>query len=153
MMLVSPDSKGTLKKSGERDTNGNSNKTCATLFSPISEVLLSKRPTNQPPQSPETPSHPLRLEWIEAGSLAENPLNWRRHPDAQVKALKDVIGDPSIGWAGACLYNERTGRLIDGHARKNVRYGEIAQLVEQVAAVPETIVETSANDAALRKKN
>jgi hypothetical protein len=23
-----------------------------------------------------------------------------------------------VGWAGACLYNERTGRLIDGHARK-----------------------------------
>jgi hypothetical protein len=22
---------------------------------------------------------PLRLEWIEAGSLTENPLNWRRH--------------------------------------------------------------------------
>jgi len=25
-----------------------------------------------------------------------------------------------VGWAGACLFNERTGRLIDGHARKAV---------------------------------
>lgn len=35
-----------------------------------------------------------------------------------MSALRDVLGDPEIGWAGACLYNERTQRLIDGHARK-----------------------------------
>lgn len=62
---------------------------------------------------------PLRLEWIEAGSLAENPLNWRRHPEGQTAALKELIGDEEVGWAGACLYNERTKRLIDGHARKS----------------------------------
>ncbi len=62
---------------------------------------------------------PLRLEWIEAGTLAENPANWRTHPQGQVNALKSVIGDSEIGWAGACLYNERTKRLIDGHARRN----------------------------------
>jgi ParB family chromosome partitioning protein len=61
----------------------------------------------------------LRLEWIEAGSLAENPHNWRRHPEGQMAALKDVLADEEIGWAGACLFNERTGRLIDGHARRN----------------------------------
>jgi hypothetical protein len=61
----------------------------------------------------------LRLEYIEAGSLTENPSNWRTHPAGQTDALKELIGDPDIGWAGACLYNERTKRLIDGHARKN----------------------------------
>ena len=66
----------------------------------------------------EAKTQPLRLEWIEAGSLAENPANWRRHPDGQMSALKDVIADPDIGWAGALLYNERTKRLIDGHARR-----------------------------------
>jgi len=30
------------------------------------------------------------------------------------------MDDPDVGWAGACLYNERTKRLIDGHARKSV---------------------------------
>jgi hypothetical protein len=60
----------------------------------------------------------LRLEWIAAESLTENPRNWRRHPEGQVQAIKDVLADPEIGWAGACLYNERTGRLIDGHARR-----------------------------------
>lgn len=60
---------------------------------------------------------PLRLEWIEAGSLAENPDNWRRHPKGQMSALKTVLKE--VDWAGALLYNETTQRLIDGHARKN----------------------------------
>jgi hypothetical protein len=61
---------------------------------------------------------PLRLEYRSPAELADNPRNWRRHPDAQLAALSDVIGE--VGWAGACLYNERTGRLIDGHARRKV---------------------------------
>ena len=68
----------------------------------------------------DKPKPPLRLEWIEAGSLTENPLNWRRHSEAQLQSLRELIDDPDIGWAGACLFNERTGRLIDGHARKEV---------------------------------
>jgi hypothetical protein len=62
----------------------------------------------------------LRLEWIEAGSLTENPLNWRRHSPEQLQSIRDLLSDPDVGWAGACLYNERTKRLIDGHARKTV---------------------------------
>ena len=70
----------------------------------------------------ETPSRkpPLRLEWIEAGSLTENPLNWRRHSQEQLQSIRELLDDPQVGWAGACLFNERTGRLIDGHARKQV---------------------------------
>ncbi|MGA2499558.1 MAG: hypothetical protein ABSH20_17615 [Tepidisphaeraceae bacterium] len=63
---------------------------------------------------------PLRLEWIEAGSLTDNEKNWRRHPPEQLQSLKDLMQDPEIGWAGACLFNERTKRLIDGHARKSI---------------------------------
>lgn len=62
----------------------------------------------------------LRLEWVEAGSLSPNPRNWRRHPEAQMAALKGLIADEEVGWAGALLFNERTGRLIDGHARQKV---------------------------------
>jgi ParB-like chromosome segregation protein Spo0J len=61
---------------------------------------------------------PLRLEWLSPAELAENPRNWRTHPDTQLTALADVIAE--VGWAGAALYNERTGRLIDGHARKKI---------------------------------
>lgn len=63
---------------------------------------------------------PLRLEWIEAGSLTENPLNWRRHSQEQLNSLRELLDDPEVGWAGACLFNERTGRLIDGHARRSI---------------------------------
>jgi hypothetical protein len=63
---------------------------------------------------------PLRLEWIEAGSLNQNPQNWRRHSQEQMESLRELLQDPEVGWAGACLYNERTGRLVDGHARKQV---------------------------------
>jgi DNA modification methylase len=61
---------------------------------------------------------PLRLEWVEAESLDDNPRNWRRHPEKQMAALRDVIAE--VGWAGALLYNEATGRLLDGHARKKL---------------------------------
>jgi hypothetical protein len=60
----------------------------------------------------------LRLEWHNREELEDNPKNWRQHPSAQLLALRDIIAE--VGWAGALLYNERTGRLIDGHARKKV---------------------------------
>jgi hypothetical protein len=44
-----------------------------------------------------------------------------------VAALTDVIAE--VGWAGACLYNERTGRLIDGHARRKVALEKAIPLV------------------------
>src|SRR5262249_54219095 len=62
----------------------------------------------------------LRLEYIEAGSLENNPQNWRKHSAEQLGGLKQLIDDPEVGWAGAFLFNERTGRLIDGHGRKQV---------------------------------
>jgi hypothetical protein len=68
--------------------------------------------------NPQNNSDGLRLEWLSPAELAENPRNWRTHPPAQVAALTDALSE--VGWAGACLYNERTGRLIDGHARKKV---------------------------------
>lgn len=73
----------------------------------------------------------LRLEWIRPEDLAENPANWRRHPEIQSEALEstmaaiNVLGDDdtSGAWAGAALYNERTERLIDGHLRRDAPDG------------------------------
>lgn len=61
---------------------------------------------------------PLRLEWRDPAELADNPSNWRVHPDAQLRALEDIIAE--VGFADTLLFNERTGRLLDGHARKKV---------------------------------
>lgn len=76
--------------------------------------MAKKKATNGNPAQ----SLPLRLEYRTASELDDNPSNWRSHPEGQRDALAEVIGE--VGWAGACLYNERTGRLIDGHLRKAV---------------------------------
>lgn len=60
------------------------------------------------------------MEWRRADTLKNNPFNWRRHPPEQLAALRDLITDDQIGWAGALLFNERTGRLIDGHGRLKI---------------------------------
>lgn len=64
----------------------------------------------------------LRLEWIDPADLAANPGNWRKHPTAQLDALAGVMGE--VGWAGCLLFNELTGRLVDGHARKELYAGK-----------------------------
>jgi DNA modification methylase len=73
------------------------------------------------------PNTPLRLEYRDAKELKDNPANWRKHPAKQLDALRDVIAE--VGWAGAVLYNERTKRLIDGHARKGLAKGKIPVLI------------------------
>ena len=74
-----------------------------------------------------TQAAPLRLEWRSPAELADNPRNGRRHPEAQVAALTDAMAE--VGWAGALLFNERTGRLIDGHARRKVALAQGAETV------------------------
>ena len=59
----------------------------------------------------------LRLEWLDPKTLTPNPMNWRRHPEKQKKILDAVLTE--VGWAGVALFNETTGRLIDGHARRD----------------------------------
>ena len=85
--------------------------------SAVPETTPETTPTKAPAAPPKPP---LRLEWIEAGSLTENPGNWRRHSQEQLQSLRELLDDPTVGWAGACLYNERTGRLVDGHARREM---------------------------------
>jgi len=70
--------------------------------------------TRKKPAAPKR----LRLEYRLPAELAENPANWREHPEAQQAALKDLLGE--VGWAGAVLYNEKSKRLIDGHMRKRL---------------------------------
>jgi hypothetical protein len=63
---------------------------------------------------------PLRLEYVQAKTLALNPANWRTHGESQLAAIGAVLKDDEVGWAGALLFNEKTGRLIDGHGRLKV---------------------------------
>jgi len=47
--------------------------------------------------------------------LTGNPHNWRTHSQAQ----RDVIagGLEEVGWVQRVIVNQRTGHLVDGHAR------------------------------------
>ena len=81
----------------------------------------AKKPATRRPSSiPDEPA--LRLEYLDPAELQANPSNWRLHPKTQTAALADVIAE--VGWAGALLYNEATGNLIDGHARKELFQGQ-----------------------------
>ena len=66
--------------------------------------------------SPSPSSNGLTLEWRDPYSLADNPRNFRSHPQAQRRSLHAALA--SLGWLQPLLYNERTGRLIDGHLRR-----------------------------------
>lgn len=58
----------------------------------------------------------LVLKWLDPKTLKENPLNYRLHPANQKRILQQSLD--KAGWAGAALFNSRTGRLIDGHLRR-----------------------------------
>lgn len=60
----------------------------------------------------------LRLEYLEPRDLAEHPGNWKFHGSDQLASIESLMG--SVGWAGALLLNERTGRLVDGHGRLSI---------------------------------
>ena len=56
-----------------------------------------------------------RLDYIAANQLLANPNNPRRHPGKQREALRGSL--ETLGYYDAVIMNERTGYLIDGHAR------------------------------------
>lgn len=80
----------------------------------------------------------LRLEYLDPSELDDNPSNWRQHPDKQITDLTDIIAE--VGWAGALLYNEQTGRLIDGHCRKRIADGKVPVLIGSWTEEQERII-------------
>ena len=56
-----------------------------------------------------------RLEKVPANQLLANPFNARRHPAKQRKALRASLD--TMGVVAAVIVNERTGYVLDGHAR------------------------------------
>jgi ParB-like chromosome segregation protein Spo0J len=50
-----------------------------------------------------------------ASQFLAHPLNARKHPEAQRKAVKASLTE--LGWVAPVIENVRTGNLIDGHER------------------------------------
>ena len=62
--------------------------------------------------------------------LLANPRNFRRHPGSQREALKGSLDE--LGWVKTVLVNQRSGFVLDGHARIE------AALAAGAATVPVT---------------
>jgi len=63
----------------------------------------------------------LELKWVDPASLTDNPNNWRLHNEKQKKAVRlSIFGKDAAGWADVGLFNKRTGRLVNGHLRKEL---------------------------------
>lgn len=67
--------------------------------------------------------------------LLANPLNFRRHPGEQLDALRGSMR--SLGWIKTVIVNQRTGHVLDGHARIE------EALRQELATVPVTYVDLS----------
>src|SRR5262245_24028873 len=82
----------------------------------------------------------IDLRRVPAKELRENPRNWRRHPDAQGRALAAML--ERIGHAGALVARETSDglELIDGHLRRDLAGDEpvpvlVLDVDEEEAAV------------------
>jgi hypothetical protein len=81
-------------------------------------------------------------EDVDPSVLTTNPLNFRRHGDDQVAALKGALSD--LGWVKeAAIVNRATGRIIDGHARVK------EALRRKLKSIPVTYVDLSAEEEKL----
>ena len=83
----------------------------------------------------------IGLEQMPAHQLLANPLNARRHPGKQREALRGSLD--TLGWYDAVILNQRTGYLIDGHARVEEQLTR-----DENAMVPVLVVDMSESEEA-----
>ena len=55
---------------------------------------------------------------VDPRELEPHPMNWRNHPPEQQRGLAGVLEE--VGWVQDVVVNKRTGRLIDGHLRRDM---------------------------------
>jgi hypothetical protein len=93
----------------------------ATFVRIYSEVPNKKTPS-PPKSSSSLPTSSQNkfvtgvVEWVDPSSLEDNPANWRLHPPEQVQALQESM--EAAGNVVPVLLNILSGKLIDGHGRK-----------------------------------
>jgi len=95
------------------------------------------------------PEQPIFREWRnrivgtgieDAAQLLANPRNWRIHPKVQQDALSGVLRE--VGWVQNVIVNQRTGYVVDGHAR-------VALAISQGGPVPVVYVDLDENEEAI----
>lgn len=86
-------------------------------------------------------NHELTVVFRNPRELTANPHNHRTHPESQRKVLHSALEEE--GWIDPVIYNVRTGRIVDGHAR-------IEEAIAQ--GVPEVpVIEIDVDEATERK--
>src|SRR5437016_7868044 len=77
----------------------------------------------------QVPDRVVELVRVRAGDLAENPKNWRRHPERQRAALRFLLRE--IGYADALLARREDESLvlIDGHLRQSMDPDQIVPVL------------------------
>lgn len=94
-------------------------------------TATKKTPAKKSSPSPEKPQLRVvnrpedfkgieQLIFVEADSLQEHPENWKTHTKRQLDSLDSEFS--TVGWALPMVYNLNTGRLLDGHGRKNTKH-------------------------------
>lgn len=74
------------------------------------------KPSKAQPENPHAwRSKIVGHDRVPPDQLVANPLNFRKHPQAQRDALKAAIEE--VGFIRSVTVNKRTGNLIDGHER------------------------------------
>lgn len=75
-----------------------------------------------PPRKPTVPpawrNRIIGYAKVPASQLLANPKNFRIHPKFQQDALAAVLQE--VGWVQDVIVNQRTGFVVDGHARINL---------------------------------
>jgi hypothetical protein len=75
---------------------------------------MKKKKVPRPKSAPWKNRIKRRAE-VAPGEIKLHPGNWRKHSGAQVKAIGAALDE--VGWVKEIVVNERTGQLVDGHAR------------------------------------
>ena len=78
---------------------------------------------------------------VDPEQLLANPLNFRRHPGAQMDALRGSMKE--LGWLKTILVNKTTGHVLDGHARV------VEAMRQGLKTIPATLVELSLEEERL----
>lgn len=61
---------------------------------------------------------PKGFRWMDPKAMEPHPLNWKIHPENQIGEIERSMDE--FGWVPSMLglFNERTGRVIDAHGRR-----------------------------------
>jgi len=80
---------------------------------------------------------PIGYAWLDPKTMSPHPLNWKIHPEVQLRELEKSLDE--FGWLPSmlALFNKRTGKVIDAHGRIEVALNSGQQVPAAIIDVDE----------------